>query len=102
VSTIVAHSCRPHELTLQSRLAVLVPEIDGTIATDGGKCTLNRVELDIVDAIYFRRFAVRTMTFERKVGSVRRETRMRCLDEKSTAFTPILSFSHVLSASLIY
>lgn len=57
-------------LTFQSRLAVLVPKVDSPITASSGKGTLNRMKLNIIDAIDLRRLAIGSMAFERKVGSV--------------------------------
>lgn len=54
-------------LTLEPSFAVLVPEINGTITTSSGECTLDGVKLNIIDTKDLCRFGAGTMAFEREI-----------------------------------
>lgn len=62
--------------TLESRLALLVPEIDGPVRTGSRKRAV-RVELDVVDGVHGRRFRRRRLVFSVALHAIRSKGQWR-------------------------
>lgn len=69
------HREKHRKPTLESRLAILVPEVDRAIAASRRESALNRMELDVVDwkdLVWFSRVArIFAMAFEGEIIAAR-------------------------------